>query len=250
MCQSRGNVKALAQFYTEALTNAQGPEAWSHTLLKLLAEVQPPTKAKDLRPIAISSQCATVMSKLLLNQLQTELGLERGNQMAGRGRQPGHLLCTMKQTMMHEWRRSMAVIKLDMKAAFDAASRPKLARKICQWCAGKPAEARALVMLLQTGHSHIVLPWTFATITTTRGVRQGSPETPILFSKIVEEVLHANGSCEGCVFEELPTHSGCFMDDIILWKRDLPTLQRALNSILPGLREFGATSDEPSLGWE
>ena len=227
MCQSQDNVKALAEFYSGALTGGQGADAWSHTLLKLLAKVQPPAKAKDLRPIAISSQCAKVMSKLLLNRLQTELSLERGNQMAGRGRQPGDLLWTMKQTMMlaHEWGKSMAMIKLDIKAAFDATSRPKLARKICQRCAGKPAEARALIMLLKTGHSHIVLPWTSATVTTTQGVTQGLPESPILFSKIVEEVLHANGNSEGCVFDDLSTYSGCFMDDIILWKRDLPTLQ-------------------------
>ena len=241
MCQCHDTAKALAEFYTEVLTNATNPEAWNHTLLKLLAKVKPPAKAKELRPIAISSHCAKVMSKLLLNRLQHELSLTRGTQMAGKGRQPSDLLWTIKQTMMlaHEWGQSMAMIKLDIKAAFDATNRPKLARKICQWCAGKPAEARALVMLLRTGHGHVFLPWTSVTITTTQGVRQGSPESPILFSKIVEEVLFATEGTEGLVFDEPETHLGCFMDDIVLWRKDLPTLQGTLNSILPGLRDFG-----------
>ena len=72
-------------------------------------------------------------------------------------------------------------------------------------------------MLLRTGFGHVFLPWATTTVTTTQGVRQGSPESPILFSKTVEEVLFETEGSEGLVFDDLDTHSGSFMDDIVLW---------------------------------
>ena len=82
------------------------------------------------------------------------------------------------------------VLKVDIKRAFDAVKRPKLGELVVEWCGGSyPGEAACLLDLLKTSSLLMALPWGELGLQTTTGVKQGSTESPVLFSKLVDHVL-------------------------------------------------------------
>ena len=117
--------------------------------------------------------------------------------------------------------------------------RPALVRKIMEWVADKKAEGKALIRLLRAGFGHVVLPWSQSSINTTRGVRQGSPESPVLFSRLIEEVIEQSHTLGGYAFPENQSAAGGFMDDIFLWRKDQGFLPKAANSLVAELSKHG-----------
>ena len=66
-------------------------------------------------------------------------------------------------------------------------------------------------------------------VTAARGVRQGAPESPALFAKVMECVLEEANYPQRFVFNDLEAESARCMDDLLLWKCSMSHMQRLLN---------------------
>ena len=164
-------------------------------------------------------------------------------QLACKGRQPADLVWSTARVahLAREWGAEMHMIKLDLRRAFDSVYRVKLAERVQAWCQQDfPAETRCLVRLLAAADLILALPWGCYDIHSNTGVKQGATESPLLFGRLVDELLSdIPFDPQNAVFHDLSSDGGCFMDDIIAWVKTVPALQQFLNALLPRLEAFG-----------
>ena len=149
--------------------------------------------------------------------------------------------------LAREWGVEMHMVKLDLRRAFDSVYRVKLAERVQAWCLPQfPGETRCLIRLLAAADLALALPWGCHDIHSNTGVKQGATESPLLFGRLIDEILGDIPCMPGSlVFPDLEEDGGCFMDDIVGWHRSLETLQLFLNALLPRLREFGLFIQPP-----
>ena len=84
------------------------------------------------------------------------------------------------------------------------------------------------------------LPWGEHTIDANIGVKQGATESPLLFAKLLDDVLSDIEHVQvGPVLEEVPADGACFMDDVIAWKSSISALQAFMDKLLPSLAKYG-----------
>ena len=133
------------------------------------------------------------------------------------------------------------MIKLDLRRAFDSVYRVKLAERVQAWCQSDfPAETRCLISMLAAADLVLALPWGCYDIHSNTGVKQGATESPLLFGRLVDEILgEIPFDARSAVFPDLASDGVCFMDDIIAWMKSVPALQQFLNALLPKLKAFG-----------
>ena len=178
---------ALTQWFNHIFVHANPPKEWSHVVLKLLAKVDGPREPAHLRPIALSSHTCKVYAAIVTNRLQDELQPHAHRQLAGKGRRACDFLWTAKTLMalLREWGEPAVVVMLDIRRAFDSLSRIRLAQRIRSWASHKPSEAANIIALLTISEMAIHLPWSSSVVTARQGVRQGAPESPTLFAKVI-----------------------------------------------------------------
>ena len=62
-------------------------------------------------------------------------------------------------------------------------------------------------------------------VTREHGVKQGSTESPIIFSRLIDEILSSiEREAEGEVIPGLGNDGCAFMDDVVTWKRTITSL--------------------------
>ena len=132
------------------------------------------------------------------------------------------------------------MLKLDLRRAFDSVSRAKLAGKLVEWASSDfPFEVRCMVRMLASTEVVLALPWEDTLLHANTGVKQGSTESPAIFSRLVDDVLSSiDRAHEGQVLPQMG-NDGCAMDDIITWKSTVGALQAFVDELLPKLAEFG-----------
>ncbi|CAE7552733.1 unnamed protein product [Symbiodinium necroappetens] len=109
---------------------------------------------------------------------------------------------------------------------------------------GMPWEARAWLGLLEAREMQVAGGNTLTSIPQSNGVRQGSPDSPILFSRIVADCLeeatretqYMLTSAKG---PPPPQSGGAFMDDMYIWSHDHAHLQATLASLERRLARHG-----------
>ena len=221
----------------------QLPPDWDRSVATLIPKVLPPTRPKDLRPIALASHVSKGFARLLLKRLDECLQVTGYKQCASKGRQPADFLWTAVYMLQlsKEWKTDSYVLKLDLKRAFDSVYRSRLARKIVDWCGSQfPFETKCLIRMLMSGEVILALPWLDYQVEANIGVKQGATESPILFAKLLDSVLcEIQHELVSPVLEALPTDGNCYMDDILTWKSSVGGLQLLLDALLPALSHYG-----------
>ena len=84
----------------------------------------------------------------------------------------------------------MYIAKLDMRKAFDSIFQEAMAEQIAvdvAQTAHMPWEAKAWVTLLRANQINISFHGETLTLEQTNGVRQGSPDSPIAFGRVVSK---------------------------------------------------------------
>ena len=215
----------------------------------LLPKVPLPLAWGETRPITLSSSMLKWLSQLLLQRVGDGLDTDIPYQWARKGRQATELLFLIRRIvqMTKDWGLEMWIAKIDVKKAFDSVWQESLARlverRVENQC-NQPWEARAWLALLQARELHVHTDGGKHTIKQTNGVRQGSPDSPKLFSALVGEAL--NEAFEQAADDEQPEecqpipHPGAsFMDDTYLWAQSPDQLQRYLRATEETLKKDG-----------
>ena len=236
-------LQSFVSYFNAILSSGETPCDWSRSVATLLPKVTQPVQPKELRPIALASHTSKAFSRMLLKRVERCLMPHGAKQLACKGRQPTDLVWSAVR-MVHlarEWGVEMRMIKLDLRCAFDSVYRVKLAERVQAWCqADFPAEARCIIHLLAAADLVLALPWGCFDIHSNTGVKQGATESPLLFGRLIDEILsEIPFDPRHAVFPDLQSDGGCFMDDILAWVNSVPALQQFLNALLPRLAAFG-----------
>ena len=121
-----------------------------------------------------------------------------------------------------EWKFGLNWLKVDINKAYDSIHRGKILEYLEQTLPTSHfREFQAWKQMLRPGEAHVRTPWGSQKIKQTRGIRQGSVESPFIFAIAMECALHRAQRDERWPksLNGAPDMSVCsllFMDDSIL----------------------------------
>ena len=148
----------------------------------------------------------------------------------------------------HEWREKFWVIKLDVRKAFDPISQQYLSKLIKEKVGDTLAwEARAWLQVIGARGFQVAFGEETIPVDQTNGVRQGSPDSPSLFSAGIGEAI-------GQVVQDMQAHEirgdhprlppapfgiGAFMGDTYVWGANRAWVQHSLHEVVRRFAERG-----------
>ncbi|CAE7394441.1 unnamed protein product [Symbiodinium necroappetens] len=220
----------------------------------LLPKTATPQGWSDTRPITLSSAVLKWIAQLLLLRGTPALLECCQHQWASRHKQGVELILAMRKLarVSHEWRTPFYVVKIDIAKAFDSIAQEKLGDLVMRKIAHRgemPWEARLWLRLLEARSLNFYVQKHKVSVEQTNGVRQGSPDSPVLFAAAIGETLDAvlnqvNGGKPPHVGRhgalEPPPHSGAaFMDDTYVWGESPEYVQEVLTALEKEFLELG-----------
>ena len=213
--------------------------------MTLLPKVPMPTQPGDTRPISIGSATERVFCRMVLARSSQHLQLRTSWQTAGPHKQTADYLHTLYRLFENEreWSAGLAVIKLDLRKAFDSVRRDVLYNKLLL-ALGNTEELRVWKSLLQGTSCLLSSPWDQTTFATEVGIRQGSVESPHFFACIMEwAMLEAATRYEWkphlAGYPDLLLTQLAYMDDCLLWDSNTSLLQRKVMQFQNVLKGWG-----------
>ncbi|CAE7736685.1 unnamed protein product [Symbiodinium necroappetens] len=225
------------------------PTAWDKSLLALLAKVDVPSGPADLRPIAMSSALQKLVSKMVMARTFPHIRQASDISCCGKNRQAADLVGSLSRIrdVAKEWRMPLLVAKLDIRGAFDALSRRKLADFLCLRLAGCGVSRETKYLVRQLKSNYLVGKVPGGGEVTTHcstGIKQGAPESAELFGLILESALSELLSGKkwgdlGHSVPDLPMDLLMYQDDIFLWDKTAETLQTRLRLVNARLSDLG-----------
>ena len=213
----------------------------------LLPKVTVPEEWGQTRPITLSSATLKWFSQLLLGRCSHHFNPLTDAQWAWKGKQAEELIMVLRKVMRVgvEWQLPTWIAKLDVKKAFDSVFQESMGAMVAYWVGergGRPWEAHAWMALLQADAVRVSAGGQIIVVEQTTGVRQGGPDSPVLFAALMGRNLQraqlpqqdASGHGPLC-----PYHEGAFMDDTYVWDHDAARFQQRLSSVEKALEKDG-----------
>ena len=170
------------------------PPRWLQTIVTLLPKVPQPSQPGDLRPISVGSAVAKLFGTLLLERTKQHIRPLGHVQCSHGGRQTCDYLSSAIKVMMldSEWKLGLHYIKLDVRKAFDSLCRDKVLTHLESRLPEHMAlEYDCWVRLFEEGTATLKTPWGLVDIPQQRGIRQGSVESPFIFSVAMEVAVRS-----------------------------------------------------------
>jgi hypothetical protein len=188
-------LEIIAATFNDILkVDADTPEYWKETRLKVLFKKGDSRKPGNYRPISILPILYKLFSKILCGKVKSTLLEAQSVDQAGF--RPGfscddHLFTMTLLIEMHgEFRLPLWVVAVDFQKAFDTVNHPPLwASLLEQGVQPQLVNALMRIYLNQSGTvqtDRVSKPFSIG-----RGVRQGDPISPILFNAALEKLMRA-----------------------------------------------------------
>ncbi|CAE7361641.1 unnamed protein product [Symbiodinium sp. CCMP2592] len=204
---------------------AAGPDAITHEILWLLMQEQ-----------AWGDRILYMMNDFLYKgSIPEEDGAPL--QWGARGKQAPELLVVLRRVIRHakDWNIPTWIVKLDVRKAFDSVWQESMGQVV----AGKARRGRK--------HRRDAMGGQSVNVPQTNGVRQGSPDSPVLFGRVVADDLEGPLNATQHLLPPKqegpppPQSGGAYMDDTYLWSYDRDHLQASLAELERRLRQHGLT---------
>ena len=244
----------IAELLNDSLYRGDMPPWVTEGASVLLPKTAVPQGWSDTRPITLSSAILKWIAQLLLLRGTPALLECCQHQWASRHKQGVELILAMRKLarVSHEWRTPFYVVKIDIAKAFDSIAQEKLGDLVMRKIANRgdmPWEARLWLRLLEARSLNFYVQKHKVTVEQTNGVRQGSPDSPVLFAAAIGETLDAvlgqvrggrppHVGRHGAL--EPPPHSGAaFMDDTYVWGESPEYVQEVLTALEEAFLELG-----------
>ena len=86
----------------------------------------------------------------------------------------------------------------------------------------------------------LLSPWCDHRSDANCGVKHGATESPVLFSKLLDDLLTSiKQEKQGMVLDQMSVDGACFMDDILSWKCPIEDLHAMMKALIPALAYYG-----------
>ena len=234
----------------DAMYRGTLPELLEKGVTILLPKTPTPATWSDTRPITISSSMLKWLAQLLLRRTQHLLAPLCRLQWCAKNRQSVEMLLAIRKIarMARDWGGPFIIVKLDVKKAFDTASQCSMGDLITDHIGaqGHPWEARVWLSLLHAKGMDVQFGGTNVYITQTNGVRQGGPDSPVVFSALIGDTLlktaqrvTADPRGPDPRLPPPPHHTAGYMDDVYVWGESPQHVQEILTVLESILAEHG-----------
>ena len=166
------------------------PRDWGRAVMVLLPKCSLPEHVKQLRPICVGSAANKVFARMLLARSRPAFQYSTPLQNMGEGRQTVDHIWTIARLLAleQEWRYGLTLLKLDIEKAFDSLDRGRFLQRL-QAKMGCCEELRCWWQLFEHTEAGLSTAWGESTIPMSRGIRQGSVESPQVFSTAMEWIV-------------------------------------------------------------
>ena len=238
----------LLSLFNDMFYTCRIPESVERGITVLLVKAATTKSWGDTRPITLSSTILKSFSQLILGRAAGAVEQHGRLQWARRGRQSVELVLLLRRLTRasRDWGLPMYIAKLDIRKAFDSIFQEAMAEQIAvdvAQTAHMPWEAKAWVTLLRANQINISFRGETFTLEQTNGVRQGSPDSPIAFGRVVskdlESAILAAKSHKPTTGNPPPEDGGSYMDDTYIWSSSRAHLQRMLHELCDRLLPRG-----------
>ena len=231
------------------------PAEWSESSAILVPKVAGASELGKFRPIA----CLTTLRKLLgymwLSALpaltfKTAQTAFIGGSHACMG---VHVIQRIAE-LAREWRQPVCIAQVDLKKAFDHVRHSAAMEAMQQQGISPQAQAIMAQLWQQSTIKARLGAETSEAVPLHRGLPQGAPESPLIFTIIVEMLLRrleatwrARGW--GFIIDDLKAFSVCYADDIILIAADKEHLELMIQDLVKAFGDIGLTFGAQKTHW-
>ena len=247
---TRGGLGRLLWLLNDILYVSKLPPGLDDGLAILLPKVSAPQDFADTRPITLSNILLKTLAQLLLRRGLPLLRPIGNLQFCKTGSQSVELIMALRRLAQqaHEWREKFWIIKLDVRKAFDSISQQYLSTLVKVKIGDTlPWEARAWLQVIGARGFRVAFGEEALPVDQTNGVRQGSPDSPSLFSAGIGEAIDQ-------VSRDMEAHEirgdhprlppapfgiGAFMDDTYVWGANKAWVQQCLHEVVKQFAERG-----------
>ena len=231
----------LMEIFNDALYTGKLPPDMLEGLTVLLPKTMMPQSWGDTRPITLSSALLKWLAQLLLHRGRRYLDTGNKHQWAKPGSQAVELVLGIRRLLRaaKDWGDALYIVKLDVAKAFDSISQLHMGKLIARRVGGDgglPWEALLWLQLLRADHLTLAVCGELLHVPQTNGVRQGSPDSPVVFSasigetldEVLAELQHVSRQGENPKLPPSPHEGASFLDDTYLWSHNRRWLEKAL----------------------
>ena len=224
LCEDSETEQAFLQWMERLRCGEELPDEWLRTIVTLLPKLDKPRGPGDLRPISVGASAAKVFGTMLLLRTRRHLHPLGPAQCAHNGRQTVDYLFSAVRTfsLETEWKMGLCWCKIDIRKAFDTLDRDKTLKTLRDRLPVHMfLEFRCWERLFYEGTAILKTPWGDTAVPQSRGIRQGSVESPFLFAVAIETALYdamALPTWPGFLpsAPDLPLAELLFMDDTLM----------------------------------
>jgi hypothetical protein len=206
-------ITLLATFFSMILTSSAYPCVWSYTKLIVLFKKGSRNACNNYRGISLMDSLAKLFDSILSRRLERWFQPDREQAGAQKGRGCVEHLITLRLLMdfAKHRKRKLYVIFVDFSKAYDRVPRDRLIRRMISLGCGA-----TMVRIIAAIYNSTKMILRRATVTTTIGVRQGSPTSCLLFTLLVNDLVR--NLKERCPPDDFLgwLHALMLMDDTVL----------------------------------
>ncbi|CAE7027707.1 unnamed protein product [Symbiodinium sp. CCMP2592] len=232
----------ILSLINDCFYKANVPETVGRGATVLLPKEQMPKSWAETRPITLSNTLLRWIAQLLLLRCQPYLDLHCYYQYCSTGRQAQELILALRRLMRmaKDWGVKLWIVKVDVRKAFDSIAQDALAVMVRDAVAkrgGLVWESRLWLEILEAKVIDVYVGKSLVSVTQSNGVRQGSPDSAVLYSASVGETLQELhdtvplGKSGRPDLPACPSQGAGYMDDTYLWSEDAKAMQRSITHL-------------------
>lgn len=239
------NLKKLTDLYNTILNTEYIPSQWTKNVIILLHKKGDRNIIENYRPISLMSNMYKIFSKMILNRITKIMDEQQPIEQAGfrAGFSTVDHMHVIKQLIekCQEYGKALYIAFVDYRKAFDSINHDSLWQALIQQ--GVPKKyVRIIKNIYENSTAQIKLESTGEEFPIARGVRQGDPLSPKLFSAILENIFrNLDWDSFGININGRQLNHLRFADDLVLISDNAKTLQTMLQQLTEASKMVGLT---------
>ena len=245
----------LAAYLTCVLATFCIPEDWTAVCSTLIPKIVAASSLDKFRAIACLPAARKLLGYLWLQMLPTmryeslQCGFVPKSHAAN-----GVYLLKRAAELSREWKLPFYLVQLDLKKAFDKVLHTAVTKALRLQGASLQCVAVICAILRQSKASVSLGHVQAAAVHMQRGLPQGAPESPLIFTLVTELVLRpliqrwkADGL--GWRMGDFSILSVCYADDVILCSHSKKDLEKMLRDVVAAFLDVGLEISAPKCHW-